>query len=61
VLGTVTGLAQRMEAVPPTLDAAATGLLLGQVAQDDGPVAVLDCPAIMRLRHQLPVARRIAS
>jgi chemotaxis signal transduction protein len=45
---------------PATLPVAAAGLLAGQVAREDGPVAVLDFDALMRLRESLPRGRRIA-
>lgn len=61
VLGTVTGLGEQIETVPPTLDVAAMGLLRGQVADPDGPVVVLDVRAVMGLRRQLTAVHRIAS
>jgi purine-binding chemotaxis protein CheW len=35
-------------------------LLCGQVPRDDGPLAVLDVPAVLRLRDGLPRGRRSA-
>jgi chemotaxis signal transduction protein len=43
---------------PPTLPA--SGLLAGQVVTVDGPVAVVDVDAVLRLRETLPRGRRTA-
>jgi purine-binding chemotaxis protein CheW len=37
-----------------------SGLLSGQSPRDDGPLAVIDVAAVMRLRENLPRGRRIA-
>jgi chemotaxis signal transduction protein len=44
--------------VPAGLPAEAIGLLRGQLVRDNGPVAVLDVDAVMRLRERLPRGRR---
>lgn len=44
----------------PTGVPAEAALLRGQVARDDGPVALLDVDAVMRLRERLPRGRRSA-
>jgi purine-binding chemotaxis protein CheW len=46
----------------PSLSGVATGsnLLCGQVPREDGPLAVLDVPAVLRLRDGLPRGRRSA-
>jgi chemotaxis signal transduction protein len=46
--------------VPAGLPAEAVGLLSGQLVRADGPVAVLDVDAVMRLRERLPRGRRSA-
>jgi chemotaxis signal transduction protein len=46
--------------VPAGLPPEAVGLLSGQLARADGPVAVLDVDAVMRLRERLPRGRRSA-
>jgi purine-binding chemotaxis protein CheW len=48
-----------VEDLPPAVDARG-GLLAGQVPREDGPVAVLDVSAVLRLRDALPRARRTA-
>lgn len=47
-----------LEEFPPALADRGSGLLAGQVPAEDGPVAVLDTRAILRLREELPRARR---
>jgi chemotaxis signal transduction protein len=47
-------------AFPPASGPAGSGLLCGQVPRDDGPIAVLDVTAVLRLRDQLPRGRRSA-
>lgn len=47
-----------IEAYPATLPAA--GLLVGQVVTGEGPVAVVDVKALMRLRDTLPRGRHTA-
>lgn len=37
-----------------------SALLSGQVPREDGPIAVLDVPAVLRLREGLPRGRRTA-
>jgi chemotaxis signal transduction protein len=59
VEGTMT-LDPDIASVPTGVPAEAAGLLRGQVARPDGPVAVLDVDAVMRLREQLPRGRRSA-
>jgi purine-binding chemotaxis protein CheW len=59
VEGTMT-LDTDVAAVPTGVPAEAAALLRGQVARDDGPVAVLDVDAVMRLRERLPRGRRSA-
>jgi purine-binding chemotaxis protein CheW len=44
--------------VPAGLPDEAIGLLRGQLVRDNGPVAVLDVDAVMRLRERLPRGRR---
>jgi chemotaxis signal transduction protein len=46
------------EPVPAALTGAGAELIRGQVPRDDGPVAVLDVDAVMRLRDALPRCRR---
>ena len=48
--------------VPPpgTLSPEATGLLMGQLTDRRGPLALLDVTAVFRLRDRLPRARRTA-
>ncbi|HEX3908469.1 MAG TPA: chemotaxis protein CheW [Mycobacteriales bacterium] len=59
VEGTMT-LDADIAAVPTGVPAEAAALLRGQLAHDDGPVAVLDVDAVMRLRDRLPRGRRSA-
>jgi purine-binding chemotaxis protein CheW len=44
--------------VPAVLPGAGPELVRGQVPRDDGPVAVLDVDAVLRLRERLPRGRR---
>lgn len=53
VQGILTGLDERIEDVPTTIETDARALLLGQVTEPGGPVAVLDPAAILGLRHGL--------
>jgi chemotaxis signal transduction protein len=46
--------------VPAVLPGAGAELVCGQVPRDDGPVAVLDVDAVLRLRELLPRGRRSA-
>ena len=46
--------------MPAVLPGAGAELVRGQVPRDDGPVAVLDVDAVMRLREHLPRGRRSA-
>ena len=45
---------------PGTLSAEAAGLLLGQITDQRGPLALLDVTAVFALRDRLPRARRTA-
>ena len=45
---------------PGTLSAEAAGLLLGQITDARGPLALLDVTAVFALRDRLPRARRTA-
>ena len=47
-----------VEEFPAALADSGSFLLAGQVPAPDGPIAVLDTAAIMRLREQLPRARQ---
>lgn len=47
-----------LEEFPPALADRGSGLLAGQVPAADGPIAVLDARAILRLREELPRVRR---
>ena len=60
VLATTVIASDEMAAFPASLPVAAAGLLGGQLARSDGPVAVLDVDAVMRLRETLPRGRRTA-
>jgi len=51
-------VAASAEPFPPTLAGAAAGLLAGQLPHPDGPVAVLDVDAVLRMRDLLPRGRR---
>jgi purine-binding chemotaxis protein CheW len=53
VQGILTGIESRIEDVPSTIEAGARALLVGQVTEPTGPVAVLDPRAILDLRHAL--------
>ena len=53
-------VAASAEPFPPTLSGAAAGLLAGQLPHPDGPVAVLDVDAVLRMRESLPRGRRSA-
>jgi twitching motility protein PilI len=53
-----TGTLGDMQELPAALSGTATHLLAGQVPLADGPVAVLDVVAVLRLREDLPRARR---
>ena len=55
-----TGALGEIQELPSALAGTATHLLAGQVPLADGPVAVLDVPAVLRLRDDLPRARRSA-
>ena len=50
--------ADRLEPPLPSLPATTSGLLSGQVTDEDGPYGVLDVPALLALSEQLPRARR---
>lgn len=45
---------------PPASGPAGASLLSGQVPRDDGPIAVVDVTAVLRLRENLPQGRRFA-
>ena len=45
---------------PSSIPVAAMGLLTGQVARPEGPIAMLDVDAVMALRESLPRGRRSA-
>jgi purine-binding chemotaxis protein CheW len=45
---------------PPASAPIGADLLSGQVSREDGPLAVLDVPAVLRLRDGLPRGRRSA-
>ncbi len=47
-------------AFPPASGPTGSALLSGQVPREDGPIAVLDVTAILRLREQIPRGRRSA-
>ena len=47
-----------IEEFPAALADDGSSLLSGQVPAEDGPIAVLDIRAVLRLREQLPRARR---
>jgi chemotaxis signal transduction protein len=55
-----TMLGDDVAAFPPVSAPNGSGLLCGQVPRDDGPIAVLDVPAVLRLRESLPRGRRTA-
>jgi purine-binding chemotaxis protein CheW len=58
----VEGTAALTDVAPFPAQSAPSGsdLLCGQVPREDGPVAVLDVPAVLRLRDGLPKGRRSA-
>jgi purine-binding chemotaxis protein CheW len=47
-----------VDELPVALAAAGSDLLSGQVPHVDGPIAVIDVAAVLRLRDQLPRGRR---
>ena len=47
-------------ALPPPVAGLGTGLIRGQVVRDDGPVALVDVDAVMRLRDALPRGRHLS-
>jgi chemotaxis signal transduction protein len=49
-----------LAAFPPAGAPEGARLLCGQVPREDGPIAVLDVPAVLRLRESLPRGRRSA-
>jgi len=49
-----------VEEFPAAIADRGTDLLAGQVPYDDGPIAVLDIRAVLRLRDELPRTRRTA-
>jgi purine-binding chemotaxis protein CheW len=53
-------VAASAEPFPATLAGTAATLLAGQVPHADGPVAVLDVDAVLRMRDSLPRGRRSA-
>jgi purine-binding chemotaxis protein CheW len=53
-----TGALDTIEEFPAALADRGSSLLAGQVPAADGPVAVLDTRAVLRLREELPRARR---
>jgi chemotaxis signal transduction protein len=53
VQGILTDVGSRMEPVPSALEASARNLLIGQITEPTGPVAILDCDAILALRNEL--------
>jgi chemotaxis signal transduction protein len=55
-----TAIAGEMAAFPSDVTGAATELVAGQLPREDGPVAVLDVAAVVRLRDALPQGRRSA-
>jgi len=52
-----TDLLGDVDDLPMAVAGGGTDLLLGQVPRDDGPIAVLDARAVLRLRDQLPRRR----
>ena len=54
------GLGAEIDEFPAALAGPGAALLRGQVPRDDGPVAVIDPSAVLRLRETLPRARRTA-
>jgi purine-binding chemotaxis protein CheW len=55
-----TGPVGVIEDLPVALHDASNNLLCGQVPRDDGPIAMLDAQAVLRLRDQIPRSRRPA-
>jgi chemotaxis signal transduction protein len=55
-----TMLGSDVAAFPPASGPHGASLLSGQVPRDDGPIAVLDVAAVLRLRDTLPRGRRTA-
>lgn len=55
-----TSTAEEVAPFPAGVSGAAESLVSGQLPRDEGPVAVLDVPAVMRLRDGLPQGRRSA-
>jgi chemotaxis signal transduction protein len=55
--GTTT-LGPELAPFPAVLPGTAADLVLGQVPRDEGPIAVLDVAAVLRLRESLPRGRR---
>jgi purine-binding chemotaxis protein CheW len=53
-------VAASAEPFPAALSGSAAGLLAGQLPHPDGPVAVLDVDAVLRMRESLPRGRRSA-
>lgn len=53
-------LGAQVDEFPAALAGPGATLLRGQVPRDDGPVAVIDPAAVLRLRETLPRARRTA-
>lgn len=53
-------VAASAEPFPATLAGSAARLLAGQLPHPDGPVAVLDVDAVLRMRDSLPRGRRSA-
>jgi purine-binding chemotaxis protein CheW len=55
-----TAIGEDMAPFPTDVTGAATELVAGQLPREDGPVAVLDVAAVIRLRDALPQGRRSA-
>jgi chemotaxis signal transduction protein len=55
-----TAIAEEMAPFPADVTGAAAELVAGQLPREDGPVAVLDVAAVIRLRDALPQGRRSA-
>ena len=53
-------LGAQVDEFPAAFAGPGAALLRGQVPRDDGPVAVIDPAAVLRLRETLPRARRTA-
>jgi purine-binding chemotaxis protein CheW len=51
---------ERVEEFPATINGPGGSLVSGQVPRADGPVAVIDAQAVLRLRELLPRGRRSA-